>query len=54
MPVSMIENERATLEGRTATVVLTYLNGASVSFGMAWENSGWRVSDSSLLGTIFR
>lgn len=54
MPEWMIENESATLEGRTATVVLTYQNGASVSFALAWENSGWRISDSSLLGTFFR
>jgi hypothetical protein len=49
-----IQQETAEMQGRNATVVISYLNGASISFSMVWENSKWRVSDSSLLGTVFR
>jgi hypothetical protein len=53
-PDDLIEAETAEMEGRNARVVLTYLNGATVSFSMTWENSDWRISDTSLLRSMFR
>lgn len=53
-PEDQVESESAQLEGRNATVVLYYFNGGSVSFRMTWENSGWRITDSSLLGVVFQ
>ncbi len=48
-----IEQESANLEGREATVVITYFNGATISFRMIWENSDWRITDTSLLAAFF-
>lgn len=48
-----IEQESANMEGREATVIITYFNGASVSFRMVWENSDWRITDTSLLTSFF-
>lgn len=53
-PDEQIRQETADMEGRTATVVISYFNGASISFEMAWENSDWRITDTSLLTTVFR
>ncbi len=47
------EREHALLEGRDASVVLDYPGGGSVSFRMVWENSGWRIADTSLLRMLF-
>ncbi len=52
-PFEQVESETAQLEGRSATVVIRYFNGSSVSFRMSWENSGWRIADSSLLAFLF-
>lgn len=49
----MVENESAQLQGREAVVVISYFDGSSVSFRMTWENSDWRVTDSSLLVSLF-
>ena len=48
-----IEQESANMEGREATVVITYFNGATISFRMIWENSDWRITDTSLLSSFF-
>ncbi len=48
-----IERETVNMQGRDATVVLFYFNGASISFRMVWENSYWRIADTSLLTTLF-
>jgi len=53
-PDDQIQQETADMQGRNATVVISYFDGASISFSMVWENSGWRVSDTSLLGTVFQ
>lgn len=53
-PDEQIQQETADLEGREATVVISYFNGASISFRMVWEESGWRIADTSLLSTVFR
>ncbi len=45
--------ENAVLEGRSATVVLEFQEGAAVSFRMVWEDSDWRIADSSLLYMLF-
>jgi len=45
--------ENAVLEGRNATVVLEFQEGAAVSFRMVWEDSDWRIADSSLLYMLF-
>jgi len=52
-PMVYIESEEAQLQGRSASVVIRYFDGSSVSFRMSWENSRWRVADSSLLRFIF-
>lgn len=52
-PLEQVESEEAQLEGRNATVIIRYFNGSSISFRMSWENSGWRIADSSLLGFLF-
>lgn len=49
-----IEMETADMQGRTATVVISYFDGSSISFLMVWEDSNWRISDTSLLATVFR
>ena len=54
LPLEQVESETARLEGRNAVVVISYFGGASVSFDMTWEDGGWRVTDSSLLGEVFR
>jgi len=53
-PIENIEQETANLQGRSATVVLSYMGGGSISFTMIWEDSRWRISDSSLMSTMFR
>ena len=53
-PDNQIEMETADLQGRTATVVISYFDGSSISFQMVWEESNWRISDTSLLATVFR
>ena len=53
-PDEQIELETANLEGREASVVISYFNGASISFRMVWEDSDWRITDTSLLATVFR
>lgn len=53
-PDEQILQETADMEGRTATVVISYFDGASISFSMVWENSDWRITDTSLLATIFQ
>lgn len=45
--------ENAVLEGRNATVVLEFQGGGSVSFRMVWEESDWRIADSSVLNMLF-
>ncbi|MFO7626087.1 MAG: hypothetical protein R6V62_02365 [Candidatus Fermentibacteraceae bacterium] len=45
--------ENAVLEGRNATVVLEFQGGGSVSFRMVWEDSDWRIADSSVLNMLF-
>ena len=45
--------ENAVLEGRNATVVLEFQGGGSVSVRMVWEESDWRIADSSLLNMLF-
>ncbi|MEA3267248.1 MAG: hypothetical protein U9P42_09960 [Candidatus Fermentibacteria bacterium] len=52
-PDQQIQQESVNMEGRNATVVLLYFNGASVSFRMVWEDSNWRIADTSLLATLF-
>lgn len=52
-PFEQVEGEEAQLEGRNATVVIRYFDGSSISFRMSWENSGWRVADTSLLAYLF-
>ncbi len=53
-PDEQIRQETADMEGRTATVVISYYNGASISFEMVWENSDWRITGTSLLATVFQ
>ncbi len=53
-PEEYVERETASMEGREATVVIHYFNGSTISFRMNWENGDWRVSDSSLMGAMFR
>ncbi len=53
-PDEQIERETADMHGRTASVVFFYFNGASISFEMVWENSNWRVTNTSLLAILFR
>ncbi len=52
-PEEQIQQESVNMEGREATVVFLYFNGASISFRMVWENSYWRIADTSLLATLF-
>jgi len=52
-PMEQVESEEAQMEGRSASVVIRYFNGSSISFRMSWENSGWKIADSSLLGFLF-
>lgn len=52
-PSDNIEHETAELQGRNATVVLTYIGGGSISFIMIWEEGEWKICDSSLLERIF-
>jgi hypothetical protein len=47
------QREHAQLEGRNASVVLEYPGGGSISFRMVWENSGWKIADTSLLRMLF-
>lgn len=49
----LIVMENAVLEGRNATVLLEFEGGGSVSFRMVWEESDWRIADSSLLRMLF-
>ena len=49
-----IQQETADMQGREATVVISYFNGASISFRMVWEESNWRIADTSLLATVFQ
>ena len=44
-----ITRENAVLEGRNATVVLDFTGGGSISFRMVWEESTWKIADTSLL-----
>ncbi|MCK5785960.1 MAG: hypothetical protein KAH54_05300 [Candidatus Sabulitectum sp.] len=53
-PDEQIQQETADMEGREATVVISYFNGASISFRMVWEESDWRIVDTSLLATVFQ
>lgn len=53
-PEEQIQQETADMGGREATVIISYFNGASISFRMVWENSNWRITDTSLLATIFQ
>ncbi len=48
-----IEQETADMTGRLATVVITYFNGSTISFRMVWEDGDWRITDTSLLATVF-
>lgn len=50
---SLILMENAVLEGRNSTVVLGFEGGGTVSFRMVWEQSDWRIADSSLLNMLF-
>ncbi len=50
---TQIEQESAQMEGRTATVVLTYFDKSSVSFSMAWEVGCWKITNTSLLTMFF-
>lgn len=50
---SLILMENAVLEGRNSTVVLGFEGGGTVSFRMVWEESDWRIADSSLLNMLF-
>lgn len=52
-PLEQVESEEAQLEGRSARVVIRYFNGSSISFRMSWENSSWRIADTSLLEFLF-
>ncbi len=49
----LVQSESAEMQGRNATAVITYFNGETVSFSMVWENSSWRIADSSLLSVLF-
>jgi len=49
----LIVLENAILEGRNATVVLEFQDGGAVSFRMVWEESDWRIADSSVLNMLF-
>lgn len=49
----LIVLENAILEGRNATVVLEFQDGGTVSFRMVWEESDWRIADSSVLNMLF-
>lgn len=53
-PDEQIQQETADMEAREATVVISYFNGASISFRMVWEDSNWRITDTSLLSTVFQ
>ncbi len=48
-----VTRENAVLEGRNATVVLDFEGGGTVSFRMVWEDSQWKVADTSVLRMIF-
>ncbi len=50
---TQIEQESAQMEGRTATVVLTYFDKSSISFSMAWEAGDWKITNTSLLTMFF-
>jgi len=52
-PDEQVMRETAEMEGRNATVVIYYFNGASISFQMVWENGDWRITDTSLLAFLF-
>lgn len=47
-----VAEENAVLEGRNAVVVLHFIDGGSVSFRMVWEESTWKIADTSLLISI--
>lgn len=51
--VDLIQQESAEMQGRNASVVLTYFNGETISFNMVWENSSWKIADCSLLAILF-
>lgn len=53
LDTNRIVMENAVLEGRNATVVLEFEGGGSVSFRMVWEESDWRIADSSVLNLLF-
>jgi hypothetical protein len=52
-PAEQIMTETAEMEGRNASVVIHYFNGASISFQMVWEDGDWRIIDTSLLASLF-
>jgi len=52
-PDEQVMRETAEMEGRNATVVIYYSNGASISFQMVWEDGNWRITDTSLLAYLF-
>lgn len=48
-----IEREQVDMTGRTARVTITWTSGEVLDFEMVWEEGCWRITSSSLLGSIF-
>jgi hypothetical protein len=51
--VDVVE-EDVSMKGGEADVTLHWYDGGSVSFGMVWEESSWRISESDLFSMLFR
>jgi hypothetical protein len=51
--VDVVE-EDVSMKGGEAEVTLYWYDGGSVSFGMVWEESSWRIADSDLFSMMFR
>ena len=51
--VDVVE-EDVSMKGREADVTLYWYDGGSVSFGMVWEESSWRIADSDLFSMMFK
>jgi hypothetical protein len=48
-----ITEEKVSMSGRDADVILYWENGGSLSFTMVWEQGNWRISGSDLFSIIF-
>jgi hypothetical protein len=53
LDMASIEREQVEMTGRTASAIITWVSGETLSFDMVWEDGAWRITGSALLGDIF-